>query len=107
MQLITRLWNTFFSSDIVTKEREENITPFDTAKSDIGERKSCKYDSDIANIEAFFGPLKTGLCITTTLKELLDVCPRKRRRIEAYQGLTNYLDKKYGITLIIKSRKTK
>ncbi len=66
-----------------------------------------KYDSDVEALEANFGSFKTGLCIETTLQELLQICPRKRPRIEAYQGLISHLKARYETTLIIKSRKTK
>ena len=49
--------------------------------------------------------LKTGLCIEITLKELLEICPRERKRTDAYTGLVSYLSKELGIKLTIKSQK--
>lgn len=51
--------------------------------------------------------LLTGLSISLTLKEALEIMPRERRRVDAYEGLKNYLKREYGIALIITSRKTK
>ena len=65
-----------------------------------------KYEADVESLEARFGSLKsTELCIN--LSDLLQICERKRKRIEAYQGLINYLKAEYDATLMIKSRKTK
>ena len=50
---------------------------------------------------------QTGLSINLTLKEALALMPRNRKRIDAYAGLVSYLKREYGITLIIKSQKTK
>ena len=40
---------------------------------------------------------------TTTL----GMMPRNRKRVDAYDGLTKYLQEEYGITLTIYSQKTK
>ena len=46
------------------------------------------------------------LCIEITLKELLEICPRERRRTDAYTGLISFLKGKMGIILTIKSQKS-
>ena len=51
--------------------------------------------------------LKSGTCIDITLQELLQIIPRRRRRIDAYRGLQRALSKRRGVTLRIKSNKTK
>ena len=51
-------------------------------------------------------PLDKGRCIDITLQDLLHIIPRKRRRIDAYRGLVSRLNK-MGVTLTIKSNKTK
>ena len=68
-----------------------------------------KYKKDVAALEGKYGNLSslTGLSISLTLKEALEIMPRNRRRVDAYEGLKNYLKKQYGITLTIKSQKTK
>ena len=68
-----------------------------------------KYKKDVAALEGKYGNLSslTGLSISLTLKEALEIMPRNRRRVDAYDGLKNYLKKQYGITLTIKSQKTK
>ena len=68
-----------------------------------------KYKKDVAALEEKYGSLSslTGLSITLTLKEALEIMPRNRKRIDAYEGLRNYLKREYGIELTIKSQKTK
>lgn len=65
-----------------------------------------RFKADIDAIESHYGKLYDGQTIETTLQELLPVAPRNRKRIEAYNGLVSEL-KKRGVTLNIKSRKTK
>ena len=66
-------------------------------------------DGDIKRLEnAFFNghELQSGFVIETTLKTLLAVCPRERRRKDAYKSLINALGK-MGVSLIIKTKKGK
>lgn len=65
-----------------------------------------KFKDDIEALTATYGALNEGLTIDINLQDLLEICPREHRRIDAYTGLTSYLEKR-GITLTIKSRKTK
>ena len=51
--------------------------------------------------------LKSGTCIDITLQELLHIIPRRRRRVDAYRGLQRALSERRGVTLRIKSNKTK
>ena len=72
----------------------------------IPSEKNNKYASDVETIKTHFGELKGG-SITTTLQEMLVICPRKRPRIDSYIGLTNYLRREYNIELLIISNKSK
>ena len=67
------------------------------------------YADDIHRLEdALNGgrPLDNGRCINITLQDLLQIIPRKRRRIDAYRGLVSKLNK-MGVTLTINSQKSK
>ena len=66
-----------------------------------------KYDTDVKALSNKWGELEDGLCIETTLQELLVIAPRRRHRADAYIGLASFLREKYGVSLIIKSRKTR
>ena len=51
-----------------------------------------KYDSDIEALKQKYGvEFKSGLCIELPLKEIINICPRTRRRVDAYFGLVSYL----------------
>ncbi len=70
--------------------------------------KENKYDSDIEALRLLYRDrFKTGLTIETSLSDILRICKRERKRADAYTGLISYLKNQYGITLTIKSNKTK
>ena len=67
------------------------------------------YADDIHRLEDALNegrPLDNGRCIDITLQDLLQIIPRKRRRIDAYRGLVGRL-KKMGVTLTINSQKSR
>ena len=71
--------------------------------------KGDPYADDIHRLEDTLNegrPLDNGHCIDITLQDLLQIIPKKRRRIDAYRGLVSRLDK-MGVTLTINSQKTK
>lgn len=71
-------------------------------------KRENKYGSDIEALKQKYGvKFKSGLCIELPLKEVINICPRTRRRVDAYFGLVSYLKSEYGITLKITSNKTK
>ena len=71
-------------------------------------KREDKYGSDIEALKQKYGvKFKSGLCIELPLKEIINICPRTRRRIDAYFGLVSYLKSEYGVTLKITSNKTK
>lgn len=94
---------------ISTPNRLENAVPSVIAKIDSTEPIPEKYKKDIAALQEKYGSLSSlaGLSINLTLKEALEIMPRERKRVDAYEGLKNYLKREYGIELIIKSQKTK
>ena len=65
-----------------------------------------KYRKDVALLQSKYG-FKTGFCIILTLQEALSIMPRDRKRVDSYAGLISYLKREQGITLTIKSQKTK
>ena len=92
-----------------TSNRLEKAAPSVIVKKDSTEPIPEKYKKDIAALQEKYGNLSSlsGLSISLTLKEALEIMPRNRRRVDAYDGLKSYLKKQYGITLTIKSQKTK
>ena len=88
----------FAGSNAQTQEVAMPVIEKKVAKTNSG-----KYDADISALTAIYG---TGVCIDIELQELLKICPRDRKRIEAYNGLVSELAKR-GTVLTIKSRKTR
>ena len=66
--------------------------------------KKDRYEEDVEALARHFGGIqsKTGLCIT--LQEILSICPRERKRSDAYNGLVSYLLEQYGVKLVIKRK---
>ena len=63
------------------------------------------FEDDIRSLEEKYGPLERGREINLTLQEILSICPRTRKRTDAYRKLISNLDKRFGTRLIISSRK--
>jgi len=66
-----------------------------------------RYYYDIIGLTEGYGELKQGKTITTTLKEIRNYCFREYISIKAFQGLKNYLARRFGVELRIYSQKTK
>lgn len=65
------------------------------------------FKSDIDNLKAYIGTdrWQRGLHISLSLQELLGLCPRERKRSDAYGKLINYLADEWNINLtILKSK---
>ena len=73
---------------------------------DDGQQPGDPYTDEIKRLETEYGPLIEGQHLTVQLQDLLALVPRARRRINAYNKLVKELANR-GVTLTIKSRKTK
>lgn len=51
--------------------------------------------------------LSSGSKIEITLQEILKICPRDRKRVDAYTSLKSYLNDEFGCSLCITSQKIK
>lgn len=67
------------------------------------ESKTGKFTSEIEMLRSKFS-LTKGSRLEIELQDLLKLCPRKRKRVDAYKGLVSEL-KRNEITLIINSQK--
>lgn len=96
--------NDFRRSCLEAEEKNE----LDAAPNDMddGQQPGDPYAGEIKRLEAEYGPLIEGQHLTVQLQDLLALVPRARRRITAYNGLVKELANR-GVTLTIKSRKTK
>ncbi|MCF0225294.1 MAG: hypothetical protein HUK20_13580 [Fibrobacter sp.] len=68
--------------------------------------KVSKYQGDIEALEHHFGDLKDRT-IETSLIEIGKIVYRKRKRVDAYNGLAKTLKRSRNTTLTITSNKTK
>ena len=84
----------------------EGKSEFNAAPDDMddGQQPVDPYADEIKSLEAEYGPFANGMSITVELKKLLEICPRRRRRKDAYRNLQKTLDE-MGVTLKIKSQK--
>ena len=64
------------------------------------------FQSDINALVENYGALFQGMVIEIDLQTMLEICPRQRRRSDAYNSLVNYLGREHGVTLLIQSRKS-
>jgi len=95
----------------VVKHETESASPEETSeiqsKTNTCSRTKHDINGDIKRLsEAFFSghELQGGFVIETTLHDLLAVCPRKRRRKDAYKSLIHALNK-MGVELNIITKK--
>ena len=92
----------------VSNRLENNAEPSVIVTKDSNRPIPEKYRKDVALLRSKYGDaFKTGFCIILTLQEALSLMPRDRKRVDSYAGLISYLKREQGITLTIKSQKTK
>ena len=84
-------------------EKKNELEAAPVVEGDDGQPEDPDAD-EIKRLEAEYGPFANGMSITVQLKDLLIICPRKRRRKDAYRSLQKTLNK-MGVTLNIKSQK--
>ena len=99
--------------EVVKREGQESASPKETSGVDESvkpndNRSTTPLDisGDIKRLEDTFlegHPMERGCIIETTLRELLSVCPRKRKRSDAYRKLINALNE-MGVELKISKR---
>lgn len=90
-------------------ERQVTAEPFlkETVSPSGATPPKGRFGTDVESLQARYGKMRSGLCIETTLRELLEVCPRKRARTDSYNSLVSYLKVEFGVSLLIKTRKRK
>lgn len=74
--------------------------------NEVHEKPKSVEDGEIGVLEKAYGSLR-GKTINVELATLLELLPRKRKRIDAYKSLIKILKIDKDCTLVIKSRKTR
>ncbi len=64
-------------------------------------------EEEIQVLAHHFGGLASGMKLEIELRELLNICPRNRRKADSYYQLKKHLKDDYGVELIITSRTSK
>ena len=105
------LLNNMFSTDLPgtcygpVKDVSAPIPEAQDECAPVVEVKQDPITADIKRLETEYGPFTEGMSITVELKRLLLLCPRSRRRKDAYKKLQKVLLRDKGVILTIKSQK--
>ncbi len=91
---------------IISTDKQPRVPVVEIKGPSAPEMGMGKYEPDIKALVEKYGNLESRT-ITIQLQDMLDIAPRDRRRIEAYQGLISTLQKIYNRKLTLVSRKNK
>lgn len=106
--IIEYLTNKLEDSEMGFLSRQESVEPDvivqnNTKKVIVPE----KFRGDVEALEKYAeSDLERGLCITVSLSELLTICPRERKRRDAFNALVHFLQEEMNVTLTIKPKNT-
>lgn len=110
--MIINMLENLFSSDY-TRRDLENCQLKGAAPTDAGNGNAVltaivpnQFRDDVERLKAYVGAENwiAGLKMELTLQELLSICPRERKRSDAYKKLIAYLADELEIKLIIKTK---
>ena len=101
--LIEYLTQTFEDEVALSSIREVGVVPDVIEKSNKKVIVPLKFRKDIEALEEYIeSSLTSGLYIEVSLHELLAICPRDRKKSDAYLGLKKFLSDEMGVILTIK-----
>ena len=90
------------------ESRQDSVSPDVNGKKANTVIVPAKFKNDIKALEDYTGrKLENGVCIKVELSELLDIVPRERRRIDAYNALVQFMKDELGVDLVISSSRKK
>lgn len=108
--MMINILTSFFSSIGLEKGRGN----FSTSPADLKNEEEIKlkrttspatatsdFSKDIEALEIHFGQLTSGRALEITLRELLEICPRNRKKSDAFKGLRRHLREAHGTELRI------
>ena len=109
LEMIENLWNSLFGAG-GNKVRhapiiEETHTNLDSAQEEPFYQLSL--DEEVEVLARELGGLASGMNLEIDLHRILEICPRKRKKADAYLGLKKKLRDEFGIELTITSRTSK
>lgn len=106
---LRNLWSSLFGSGKTDIKKEPIITEAAPSTDSTTEspQPALSIEEEIQVLAHHFGGISTGMRIEIELRELLELCPRKRRKADSYYQLKKHLMDDYGMELIITSRTSK
>lgn len=107
--MIKELMSSLFGSGKTDIKTEPIITEADSVKDSNSETPipQLSVEEEIEVLAAHVGGIASGMTIEIELRELLNICPRKRKKADSYYQLKKHLKDDYGVELIITSRTSK
>lgn len=104
------LFNSLFGTGRKTEVHQQPVKIDADPKTDSKTettKPALSIEEEIQVLAQHFGGISTGMTIEIELRELLELCPRNRRKADSYYQLKKHLKDDYGIELIITSRTSK
>jgi len=107
--MIKELMSSLFGSGKTDIKTEPIITEADSVKDSNSETPipQLSVEEEIEVLAAHIGGIASGMTIEIELRELLNICPRNRKKADSYYQLKKHLKDDYGVELIITSRTSK
>lgn len=108
--MLENIFNALFGTGRRTEVRQEPIISEADPKTDsIIETTipTLSIEDEIQVLAHHFGGLASGMKLEIELRELLNICPRNRRKADSYYQLRKHLKDDYDVELIITSRTSK
>ena len=108
--MLENIFNALFGTGRRTEVRQEPIISEADPKTDsIIETTipTLSIEDEIQVLAHHFGGLASGMKLEIELRELLNICPRNRRKADSFYQLKKHLKDDYGIELVITSRTSK
>ena len=107
--MIKELMSSLFGvgkTNVIKSPKNENAEPNMDSKNETT-KPALTIEEEIQVLAQHFGGISTGMTLEIELRELLELCPRNRRKADSYYQLKKHLKDDYGIELIITSRTSK
>lgn len=107
--MIGNLWNSLFGAG-GNKVRQAPIIEDTHSNLDSAQEEpfyQLSLDEEVEVLARELGGLASGMKLEIDLHRILEICPRKRKKADAYLGLKKKLRDDYDVELLITSRATK
>lgn len=85
----------------------QEITQHSKEQNKVEKSVKGKFIRDLEALRDNGYSLTSGSNVGISLQDILKICPRDRRRVDAYDSLKAYLNDEFNCTLCITSQKTK